>query len=202
MVESWSPRILYPVPAVQRATRRRNKIPNRIPRFDSIVQMAANLIFLGWWIDVSHFSITSELARVGIHAPWDGLSLWRNFHRTFYLPVIVLLLASISLSAVNLFQPYWTRLRLAARAGIGAVVVAILLLPVAAHWTEAKILFLKMIGPNAPTGDAEVLGAWLRLSIFISFAGVAFGNAIQVIVDVVRMILWKPTTTDQAPLAS
>ena len=94
-LENWDPLKLPPV-----------RDPNRIPLFNSIVEVVANLVVCIWLIGgmwyqtVLHFSgVTITLAPV-----------WRYFFWGF----VLIALANTAASAMNVFHPYWT----VARAGI------------------------------------------------------------------------------------
>jgi hypothetical protein len=91
-LEEWDPRKLPPI-----------RDPNRIPRANSVIEVVANLVFCIWLIGgmwyrtVLHFSgVTITLAPT-----------WRYFFWGFLL----LGVANMVASGVNLFLPYWTWLR-------------------------------------------------------------------------------------------
>jgi hypothetical protein len=95
-LEEWNPRKLPPV-----------NNPNLISRFNSIVELAANMIFCMWWT-----------AHMSSNVVWNQLNLrislapaWRYFFWGFLLLAFV----NIGLAAVNLARPYWTASRASIR---------------------------------------------------------------------------------------
>jgi hypothetical protein len=88
-LENWDPRKL---PSV--------RDPNRIPRFNSIVELGANLIFLVWWVSGTWSQTIFNRAGVRIVlAP-----LWRGFFWAF----LVIAVGNIALAAANLLYRQWT----------------------------------------------------------------------------------------------
>src|ERR1700730_6824596 len=91
-LEHWEPRKLPPV---------RN--PRHIPRSGSVLELAANLVFIVWLVNGMWSRTIFDLSGVRIVlAP-----AWQIFIWAFLL----LTLAQVALSAVNLLHPYWTPLR-------------------------------------------------------------------------------------------
>jgi hypothetical protein len=95
-LEEWNPRKLPPV-----------NNQNLIPRFNSILELAANLIFCVWWT-----------AHMSSNVVWNQLNLrislapaWRYFFWGFLLLAFV----NIGLAVVNLARPYWTAPRASIR---------------------------------------------------------------------------------------
>ncbi|MGH9773440.1 MAG: hypothetical protein ACRD50_00655 [Candidatus Acidiferrales bacterium] len=92
LLEDWDPSKLRPV-----------RDPNRIPRASSIVELGVNVVFVGWWVNGMWSQTIFEHSGVRIvFGP-----VWQYFFWAFLL----LALGNIALAAVNLFRPYWTRLR-------------------------------------------------------------------------------------------
>lgn len=101
-LEDWEPRKLPPVRSAK-----------QIPRSSSVFGLVANLVFIVWWVNSMWSQTIFEHSSVRIVlAP-----TWRIFFWAFLL----LSLANIALSAVNLFRPYWTWLRGGTRLGIDCV---------------------------------------------------------------------------------
>lgn len=91
-LEEWNPRKL---PAVNN--------PNVIPRFNSIVELAANLFFCVWW--TAQMSSNVVLNQVNLRI--SLAPAWRYFFWGFLFVAFV----NIGLAAVNLARPYWTARR-------------------------------------------------------------------------------------------
>jgi hypothetical protein len=95
-LEEWSPRKL---PAVRR--------PNLIPRSASSIELAANLVFLVWWV-------SNMRPVIGVNYPELRLSLspvWTYFYWGF----LILAVANTGMAAFNLIRPFWTGARAAGR---------------------------------------------------------------------------------------
>jgi hypothetical protein len=88
-VDNWDPRRL---PAV--------RDPNRIPRLSSIIEIAANLIFVVWWTSGMWSEIIFERAGVRIVLG----PVWRTFFWIFLFTAM----GNIVLAGVNLGLRYWT----------------------------------------------------------------------------------------------
>jgi len=91
-LEQWNPRKL---PSVND--------PNLIPRFNSILELAANLIFCVWW--TAHMSSAVILNQVNLRISLSPA--WRYFFWGFLLVAFV----NIGLAVANLARPYWTARR-------------------------------------------------------------------------------------------
>jgi hypothetical protein len=91
-LDNWEPRKLPPV---------RN--PTQIPRSASVLELAANLVFIVWWVQGMWSRTIFNLATVRIVlAP-----AWQ----VFFFAFLILALAQVALAAVNLLHPHWTPLR-------------------------------------------------------------------------------------------
>jgi hypothetical protein len=74
--------------------------PNVIPRFNSIPELAANLIFCVWW--TAHMSSSVALSQVNLRI---SLSPARRY---FFWGFLLVALVNIVLALANLARPYWT----------------------------------------------------------------------------------------------
>jgi len=104
-LEKWDP---LKLPAV--------RDPNQIPRSESILELAICVVFGTWWISAMRSPVVLDQPGVQIIlAP-----AWTYF----FWGYLLLMLAAIAASGVNLFRPYWTRQRAGIRLltnGIGSV---------------------------------------------------------------------------------
>ncbi len=110
VLEEWDP---LKLPAVRDA--------RRISRSSSLTDMIANAVFLVWWLplrslDAFLFAFFPFFAFIhGLPAiPITLAPVWINFYWGFLL----LAVAHIALSSVNLFRMVWTRTRATLRLGI------------------------------------------------------------------------------------
>jgi len=103
-LDTWNPRKLPPA-----------RDPNRILRFGSLLEIAAALVFNVWFVSLFRPRPVIDLygAQLTLAPEW----------RIFFWSFLVLAAANISIAGVNLFRPYWTRLRASLRLvadGLGA----------------------------------------------------------------------------------
>lgn len=91
-LENWNPRKLPPV-----------RDPNRIPRFNSSIDLAANVVFAVWW--VTDMWSTTVFDRDGVRIVFAHV--WKIFLWAFLLIAV----ANIVLAIANLMRPYWTWFR-------------------------------------------------------------------------------------------
>jgi hypothetical protein len=77
--------------------------PGRIPRANSIAELAASLVLCGWWIVAASSPVILDRpgVRVSLGPMWDY----------FFWSYLALWVASIALSGVNLIRPWWTTWR-------------------------------------------------------------------------------------------
>lgn len=103
-LDTWNPRKLPPA-----------RDPNRILRFGSLLEIAAALVFNVWFVSLFRPRPVIDLYGTQLTLAPE----WRIFFWSFLL----LAAANIAIAGVNLFRPYWTRLRASLRLvadGLGA----------------------------------------------------------------------------------
>ena len=132
VLDTWNPRKLPPV-----------RDPNRISRFGSLCEIAANAVFAVWFVSIfwSRSPVDLYGAKITLAPVWQ-LFFWSS---------LVIWAANIAIAAVNLFHPYWTRVRASLRLlfdGLGAGLFCWLL--------KAQIL-MGISAPSLPISRAVVL---------------------------------------------
>lgn len=181
-LDNWNPGKL---PAVRPA-----RDPYRISRINSIAEIIFTLIFIGWWIWMPQgFPFWWGFNEEGIKWSWGPV--WSDYHTHFFLAVIVLSLFGVAVSSVNLFHPYWTRIRLAVRAGIDGSVAAMAYFVVMAHRAEVKAQFALLTGSHPPMDKSELVATIVNVSIFGALAIVVVAAGIQALVKLVQMLRYK-----------
>jgi len=110
-LNTWNPRKLPPV-----------RDPNRIPRFNSLFEIAAITVFNVWFVNLFWPGPVIDLygAQITLAPIWQ----------VFFLGFLVLAAANAAFAVANLFRPYWTPLRASLRLlsdGIGGVLFCCLL---------------------------------------------------------------------------
>jgi hypothetical protein len=134
-LEDWSPRKL---PAV--------RDPNQIGRINSLLDLAANGIFIAWWVMDMWSTTIFDHAGVRITlAP-----AWKYFLWVFLLIAV----ANIILAGVNLARPYWTWPR--ASLQLASTVAA----SAGFCWICKASLLAQIVAPNlSSTRAAEIVNA-------------------------------------------
>jgi hypothetical protein len=134
-LEEWNPRKLPPV-----------NNPNLIPRFNSILELAANLIFCVWW--TAHMSSEVMLNQVNLRI--SLAPAWRHFFWGF----LFLAFVNIGLAVVGLARPYWTAPRASIRL-VSDIAGSVLFC-----WLLKANLLVEIAGANIlPLKAAQLTGA-------------------------------------------
>jgi hypothetical protein len=156
--ENWDPRNL---PAV--------RDPNRIPRVNSIIELACVIVFVAWWLSAAWSPVIFDRAAVRIVlAP-----VWLAFFCAF----LGVSLATMALSAVNLFRPYWTRLRRSVRLAIdcaGAVAVC---------WLFKAHLLVEISAPHLSSTRAAEIRDLINLNMSKSFPYAVAGCVLAIVLS-------------------
>ena len=143
-LEKWDPLKLPPV-----------RDPNRIPLFNSIIEVVANLVFCIWWVGGMWYQPILHISGVSITlAP-----VWRYFFWGF----LALALGNTIASGVNLFRSYWTWVRASIRLAsdcIGSVLFC---------WLLKSDILVAITVPNVdPAKTAQIANAinWWTSAMF------------------------------------
>lgn len=159
----WDPRKL---PAV--------RDPNRIPRLNSILELAANVVFIVWWINGLWSQTLFDRAGVRIVlAP-----VWKTFFWIFLLTAS----ANIILSAASLFYPYWTRLRAGIRLAIDSIGM------IAFCWLARSHILAEINVPNLSAARAAEITNAINVNMAKSLPLVVIACAIIASLDVFRLV--------------
>jgi hypothetical protein len=161
----------------------------KIPRFSSVAGIVVNIIFLTWWMGGYRFP--AALASDGTGLILWPVALWADFRSRFLLPIAVIVLGATALAAFNLIRPYWTRLRLGARAALNAAAAAVSIAFLGDHSAEIWAAWEKVKDGAAGLSGAEKLHAWAGLSTAITLACVAFGCLLAVVLGLIRIARWE-----------
>ena len=150
---------------------------DRISRTGLVVEIVVNAIFIVWWAD--GFPIVSG-------AGLNSGTLWPQFHRTFFFPVIGLALLAIANAVVSLARQDWVRLRLLVRAFGNAAVAAIAGWTVLAHGEAVRAGFTRATTTHAPAGPPWAVGAFVDAGVLTWLAIVAIACAITCVHAIYR----------------
>lgn len=146
LLENWDPRKLPPV-----------RDPNRIPRFSSIFELAANGVFIAWWL--SWMRSLTLLDRGGVRIVLAPAPAWHMY----YWAVLAVAFGNIALAAVNLTYRYWTWHR-----GIFRLILEIAgAVPIC--WLFKANILAQLVIPNLPAGRAAELVNTINLYMARSF---------------------------------
>jgi hypothetical protein len=173
----WNPRDLMPV-----------REQGRIERSSSITELAIQAAFFLWWVR------PQALLRLESHgSSWSAGPTWQHLHHDFFVPVLIVSLATIGLSYANLISPYWTRTRLVVRAvtyWATALISAIVVIP---GWPTFLAEWRLLQTGGNPISSSTAATALTDLVIYQCVVWVAIGASIAFIVDAVRAIRFRST---------
>jgi hypothetical protein len=142
-LEDWDPRKL---PAV--------RDPNQISRAASIFELVVNTVFCIWWIEMrSPVFFAQSPVRITLAPVWQY----------FFWGFLLLGVANIAASSINLLRPYWTRLRASIRLANDVAGFALF------GWLCKAEILAEITVPNvAPERMLEIAGAinlWMSRSL-------------------------------------
>lgn len=158
VLENWNPRTLPPV---------RDK--NRIPRFNSLFELAANGVFVVWWL--SWMWPLTIFDRGGVR-----LVLAPAWHRYFGV-LLAVALGNAALAAVNLAYRYWTWRRAILRLileAAGAIAIC---------WLLRVNILAQLVVPNLPVSRAAQIVNSINLDLSRSFPFAVFCCAIILVLS-------------------
>jgi hypothetical protein len=165
ILERWNPRKL-PV----------ERDPNRISRSESIGELVGSLVFALWWVDVLQLPSIEPL-QITLAPIWTPL----------YWPILLLLLVSVAMAAVNTVRPWWTRFRTSLRLGIDTVELALIcFLLTARSWVEVAVT-------NGPSAKLDELAKWINLSIGVTILVIGIVTIVGIVRGVRRLRRPKAT---------
>ncbi len=149
----WDPRKLRPV-----------RDPGRIPRGNSVAELAAGVVFLAWWALLPAVpSLEGDGVVVLVGPAWHPI----------YWMIAALVAAGLPLAAVNLVRPWWTRLRAGVRLALdlaGLVPVVVLL-----RTGDLVEVTSTRIPPAGREAIARAINGPVRLAVILLGVGVAAG---------------------------
>lgn len=162
-LEEWNPRKLPPV-----------HNPHVISRFNSIVELAANMIFSVWW--TSHMSSNLVLNEVNLRI--SLAPAWRYFFWGFLLIAFV----NIAIAVANLARPYWTASRSTVR------LVTDLAGSVLFCWLLKSNLLVEIAGASIPHVKAVQLTAAINLWAMRMFPIAVILGVVIAVVNIFRIV--------------
>lgn len=147
----------------------------RISRFSSITQMLWNAFLALWWLGL-----------IGLpNIPDVHVTLAPGMGGYFYWPILLLLLASLAMAAVNTIAPIWTRRRAAFYLildSFGAILGCLLL---AFGLVAGKFLVIAARGAG-PSGLAT-LSSWVNFACSVTLAFITISFVVRSFQDLRRL---------------
>jgi hypothetical protein len=160
LAASWSLGVL---PAV--------RDPHRISRSDALGELAGGILFILWWLDVVRLPAI----------PGVQIAMTPILARTFYWPILMLVLAVTAIGAVNLIRPWWTQRRTIVRLaidGFGVVLVGFLL---RGPWIVITI-------PGARAVPVAEIARWVNLSLLVILLSVGGSYLLSILRGIRRLV--------------
>ena len=162
-LEEWNPRKLPPV-----------NNPNVISRFNSIVELAANLLFCVWWTT----NMSSQLVLNEVNLRISLAPAWRYFFWGFLLVAVV----NIALAAANFARPYWTARRAALRL-VNDIAGSVLFC-----WLLKSNLLVEIAAAGISTVKAVQLTAAINLWMARMFPVAVIVGVVIAVVNIFRIV--------------
>jgi len=164
VLERWTPRKL-PV----------ERDPNRISRSESIGELVGSLVLALWWVDVLQLP-SIDPVELTLKPMWT----------IFYWPILLLVLASAAMGAVNTIRPWWTRLRSGLSLAIKAMqLILIGILLAMGPWVEVAV-------PDALSHKLDALTKWINLSAAVVLGIMGFLLVVEILCGVRRLRRPRP----------
>jgi hypothetical protein len=171
-LENWDPRSLARV----RDTR-------RIKRSGSITEFAVQIAFALWWIHPQAFFRLESAGKT-----WSAGPTWSHLHGVFFLPVLLISLATAALACVDFLRPHASRLRVGIRAGAHLAAAAIALIVLTAHWPGFRAELELLRSGSRPSSAVMAATMVTDVFVYLNLLGIALGVAVAFVVEVVRMV--------------
>ncbi len=172
-LEKWNPHKLPPL-----------RDANRIKRTNSIAEVVALLAVCAFWL-------TFMSSPVMVNQPDLKIILAPSW-RIYFWSILALMLVTCAFSMVNLFRPYWTRLRATVRLftdGMGWGLFAWL-----CKTNLIAEITLPNVAPEKTMHAANAINWWMSLS----FPFIIAGGVLVVLLDMYRIVRIKDTATPSA----
>ncbi len=171
LVKDWSPRRL---PAV--------RDPNRIPRFDSMVDLSVGVLFSILWISLlgGRTEVVFSTVRLILSPHWAY----------FFWALLLLSFVNIGFSITNLFRPYRTRMRAVFRLLADAIGSSIFC------WFFKAQLLLSIETQSLVPAEAQELTRQINHVLERLFPFALLVAAIVFTVDIYRVIRVKKTSSE------
>jgi hypothetical protein len=167
LLADWDPRRLPTL---------RQRDVQRIPRASSIAQTVANLIFMAWWAGFPLAYVPTFVSG----------TVWPEFHRRFFVPILFLAATSASVAVVNLVRPYWTRTRRVIGAAASGITAAIAAWGVVAYQASTRASLQRFAALHAKTPPPWAIGAIVDASVLVALTVVTVACAIACAVELYR----------------
>lgn len=168
ILEDWDPRKL---PVV--------RDPKQIPRCSSIFELVVSIVFIVWWVTAMGFQTEFDFSGTKISLAPE----WCYFLCGFLLVSLV----NVALSGVNLFRPYWTRLRAGVRLASDVIGSGLFC------WLLKSAILAEIIVPNVPAAKTLEITNAINLWASRSFPIAVIACVVVALVDIRRIIRVKPT---------
>jgi hypothetical protein len=176
LFENWDPATLPPL----RASR-------RIPWSTSIVEIALGVLAILWWTGIVQFPAVYGIERAGIHE-WSWGSVWLDFYQTYFLPVLLLLIAVVAIGCLNVGRPFWTRSRLGLRAAVDFISTGILFFALTPHWSEFTAMSRLVAGEHDGMPRVEFAANIANMIVYIIMLVAALVSAGLGVYSAVRLV--------------
>ncbi len=158
-----------------------------VSRAESVAEIVFGLLFVGWWLEAGSGIPVAGSSHLGALAPSGPL--WADLRGPWFLPILALALANLSVAALCLARPHLTRLRLAwgalSSAALAGIAGSVLAGP-GTPW-EARFHLLARLGRGLPEGPT--LGIVFDQVLALMLASMVLGGALGALVQGIKFLL-------------
>ena len=144
--------------------------PLKISRLASAFEVVISLMFLSFWMALPHVLIADHVGK------WITPTLWISLHGTFYWLTCLIMAGGIAISAVNFFQPKWTRTRMTVKAGLDGFVAVFMTVVLMLDWSNLGRQWDVMVNHKG-LPEGQFASAMVNVNIAITVLIIAIVSA-------------------------
>lgn len=174
---------------------------NRVSRGNAFFELAITLFLANVWLDLPSYPDSFGLGRVH---EWTPGPVWKYFHGTFFIPVVIVFGVSIALSLTYLIDPHRSRRRLLASAAANVAFAGMVAVTAFVHgqtvWSQ-----LALIRSGNPLTQAEKMASSTDITVMsflLIFGVVALVEALHEMYRAARPAGGGDTRHDAIPTAA
>jgi hypothetical protein len=155
----------------------------------SIAEILFGALFLFAWLGA--FRVPVLILRGGEPIQLTASPLWLDLRGPYLVPIAMLTLTDIVMSAISLARPHLTRWRVAARAAVDAISAGLIGSLLLAHQEETRAALKGLKGLKDMAAGAAKLETLREWSLATALLAIAGAEAVSCVVGLVRLARWR-----------